>query len=227
MASRCSQVSVTRAEIEVDRNPPRSVRRKWTKKSTVAVRHLCPNLVTDGAVRRAALRAPSALLTQIFISTFPGIHRYLWRVDWFPIEPKGSLSKMLAIAIGSYRTCTDCSRGLRLTGFANCKNHPAYHMTVEYSADSTWDSDDFWLDIPPADAILSSRAFTARKRPPNPQIPNMIGHRFCMSLPCKGRRENLPESWLRDALINGIPCTTHREQRMLHRPDFGSAKAFR
>jgi hypothetical protein len=94
MASRCSQVSVSRAESEVGRNPPRSVRCKRTKKSPVAVRHLYPNLGTDGAIRCAGLRASSALRTQIiFSSTFPGIHGYRWRVDWFLIEPKGSLGQ--------------------------------------------------------------------------------------------------------------------------------------
>jgi hypothetical protein len=172
MASSCSQVSATRAEIEVDRNPPRSVRRKRTKKSTVARRHLCPNLSSDGAILLAALRASSALPTQITLtSTFRGIHRYLWRVDWFPIQPKGSLRKLLAIAIGSYPTCTDCNWVLRLMGFANCKNDPAYHVTVEYRGDSTWDSDDFRLDIPASEAILSSRTFTARKHPSNPTNP--------------------------------------------------------
>ena len=58
MASRCSQVSISQAEIEVDRNPPRSVRRKRTKKSTVGVRHLCPNLGADGAIRGAAPEPP-------------------------------------------------------------------------------------------------------------------------------------------------------------------------
>ena len=172
MASRCLQVCATRAEIEVDRNATRSVRHKRTKKSTVAVRHLCPNLGADGAVHRAALRASSALPTQItFSSTFPGKRRYLWRVDGFSIEPKGSLSKTLAIAIGSYPTCTECNRGFRFMGFANCKNDPAYHVTVEYRGDSTWDSDDFRLDILVSDAILSSRTLTARKHPSNPTNP--------------------------------------------------------
>jgi len=172
MASRCSQVSVTRAEIEVDRNPARSVRRKRSKKSTVVVRHLCPNLGADGAIRLAALRASSALPPQTtFSSTFPGIHRYIWRVDWFPIEPKGSLGEPLAIAIGSYPTCTDCNWVLRLMGFANCKNDPAYHVTAEYRGDSTWDSDDFRLDILASDAILSSCTFTVRKHPSNPTNP--------------------------------------------------------
>jgi hypothetical protein len=172
MASRCSQVGVTRAEIEVDRNPNGSVRRKRTKKSTVTVRHLCPNLDADGAVCPDARRVFSALSTQItFNSTFPGIHRCLWRLDRVPIEPKGSLSKMLAIAIGRYSTSTDCRRGLRLIRFANCRNDPAYHVTVEYSGDSTCDPDDSRFDILASDAILPSRTFTARKHPSNPTNP--------------------------------------------------------
>ena len=47
------------------------------------------------------------------------------------------------------------------------KYDPAYPVTVEYPGDSTWNSDDFRLDLLAADAILSSRAITARKRPSN------------------------------------------------------------
>jgi len=122
MASRSSQVSVSRAEIEVGRTPPRSVSCTRTKKSPVAVRHLHPNLGADGAVRCAELRASSALRIQItFSSTFHGIHGYLWRVDWFSIEPKGSLGKLLAFAGGIYPTCTDCNWVFRLREVANCK----------------------------------------------------------------------------------------------------------
>jgi hypothetical protein len=160
-ASRCSQVVVIRAEIEVDRNPPRFVTRKRTKKTTVAVRRLCPNLGADGA-----LQAPSALPTQItFGSAISGIHRYIWRVNWFPREPEGILGKPLAIAIGSHPSRTDCNWVLRLKGSANCKNGKSYPVMVEYRGDSTWDSDDFRLDILASDAILSSPTFTARKHP--------------------------------------------------------------
>jgi hypothetical protein len=94
MASRCSQIFITRREIEVDRNSPCFARRKHTKKSAVAVRHLCPHLGADGAIRFAAVRAFSALPAEIkFNSTLPGIHGYIGRVDWFPIGPKGSLGK--------------------------------------------------------------------------------------------------------------------------------------
>ncbi len=195
MASRSSQVSVSRAEIEVGRNPPRSVRCKRTKKSPVAVRHLHPNLGTDGAVRCAGLRASSALRIQItFSSTFPGVHGYLWRVDSFPIEPKGSLGKPLAFAGGIYPTCTDCNWVFRLREVANCKNDPAYHVTVEYRGDSTWDSEDFRLDVLSSDAILSSRIFTGRKHPASPTNSNTIGYGFCRSLLLERTPRNSPES---------------------------------
>ena len=56
-------------------------------------------------------------------------------------------------------------------GVANCRNDAAYHVTVKDRGDSTWDSNDFRLDILASDAILSSRIFTARKRPANPTNP--------------------------------------------------------
>ncbi len=169
MASRWSQVSVAQAEIYVDRDPLRSGRHKRAKESAAAVRHLCLDLDTDREARLAPLRASDALPTPItFISTSPGIPRDLWRVDGFPIEPQGSALNLLAIGIGSDPTCTDCNRVLRRPGFLNCKYDPAYPVTVEYPGDSTWNSDDFRLDILAADAILSSRAFTARKYPTNP-----------------------------------------------------------
>ncbi len=52
-------------------------------------------------------------------------------------------------------------------GVANCKNDPAYDVTVEHRDDSTRDSDDFRFDILASDAILSFRTLTARKHPSN------------------------------------------------------------
>jgi hypothetical protein len=172
MASRCSQVSVIRPEIDVERNPLRSFRRKRTKKIAVAVPHFWPNLGASGAIRLAALRAFSALPTEItFSSTFPGIHRYIWRVDSFPIEPKGSPGKTLAITIVNLPTCTGCKWVFRLRGFANCKNDQAYRVAGEYRGNSTLDSDDFPFGILGLDANLSSRTFTARKHPSNATNP--------------------------------------------------------
>jgi hypothetical protein len=54
---------------------------------------------------------------------------------------------------------------LRLPGFLNCKYDPAYPVTVEYPGDSTWNSDDFRLDILAADALLSSPSIASRKHP--------------------------------------------------------------
>jgi hypothetical protein len=53
----------------------------------------------------------------------------------------------------------------RLPGFLNCKYDPAYPVTVEYPGDSTWNSDDFRLDILAADAVLSPPSIAYRKPP--------------------------------------------------------------
>ena len=80
----------------------------------------------------------------------------------------GSMSSvffLLAITFGGDPACTDCNRVLRLPGFLNCKYDPAYPVTVEYPGDSTWNSDDFRLDILAADAIFSCRSITPRNHP--------------------------------------------------------------
>jgi DNA primase RepB-like protein len=166
VASCWSRVSVTRTEIYLDRNPLRSGRHRRTREGPDAARHLCMDLDTDRDVRLTALRASDALPTPItFISTFLGIPKGLWRVDGCPIGPQKSALNLLAIGIGSDPTRTDCNRVLRLPGFLNCKYDPAYPVTIEYPGDSTWNFDDFRLDILASDAILSSRTFTARKHP--------------------------------------------------------------
>ena len=81
-------------------------------------------------------------------------------------------------------------------GIPNCKYDPAYPVTVEYPGDSTWNSDDFRLDILAADAILSPRAITARKQRAITPIPNTIGHGF--SRAARGKDAAKPRaSWLR------------------------------
>ena len=171
-ASRCSQVGVTRAQIEVDRDPRRPIRRNAPRRVPFGVLHLCPNLGADGAIRLAPLRVSSALPTEITFSwTFPGKDSYIWRVDWFPIEPKGSVGKPLSITIGSFPSCTDCNWVLRFTGFANCKNDQVHRVAVEYRGNSTWDTDDFRFCILVSDAFLSSRKLAARKYPSNPTNP--------------------------------------------------------
>jgi hypothetical protein len=115
MASRWSQVSVTRAGTYVDRDPLRSGGRKRTKESTAALRHHFLNSDTDREGRLTALRASDALPSPItFISTLPSRPMDLWRVNGSPIESQGTALKLLAIAIGSESTCTDCNRVPRL-----------------------------------------------------------------------------------------------------------------
>ncbi|MFY9908623.1 MAG: DNA-primase RepB domain-containing protein, partial [Candidatus Sulfotelmatobacter sp.] len=101
------------------------------------------------------------------LSTSLGKYQILWRVDGFTLEQQESALKLLAITFGGDPACTDCNRVLRLPGFLNCKYDPAHPVTVEYPGDSTWNSDDFRLDILAADAIFSAGSTPPRKHPAN------------------------------------------------------------
>src|SRR5713101_8067403 len=154
------------ANVYVAANPLRSDSRKRTKECIVAVRHLYLDLDTDGEARLTSLRASDAVPPpNAVLSTSLGKYQILWRVDGFTLEQQESALKLLAIAFGGDPACTDCNRVLRLPGFLNCKYDPAYPVTVEYPGNSTWNFNDFRLDILAADAVLSSRSITPRKHP--------------------------------------------------------------
>src|ERR1022692_3759839 len=156
--------NVAGANVYVAANPLRSDSRKRTKECIVAIRHLYLDLDTDGEARLTSLRASDAVPPpNAIISTSLGKYQTLWRVDGFTLEQQESALKLLAITFGGDPACTDCNRVLRLPGFLNCKYDPAYPVTVEYPGDSTWNSEDFRLDLLSADAIFSSCCITARK----------------------------------------------------------------
>ncbi len=154
------------ANIYVAANPLRSGSRKRTKECITAVRHLYLDLDTEGEACLSSLRASDAVPPpNAIVSTSLRKYQVLWRVEGFTFEQQESALKLLAITFGGDPACTDCNRVLRLPGLLNCKYDPAYPVTVEYPVGSTWNSDDFRLDILAADAFLSSRSFTPRKHP--------------------------------------------------------------
>jgi RepB DNA-primase from phage plasmid len=156
------------ANIYVSANPLRSDSRKRTKECIAAVRHLYLDLDTDGEARLAALRASDAVPPpNAVLSTSLGKYQIVWRVDGFTLEQQESALKLLAITFGGDPACTDCNRVLRLPGFVNRKYDPPHPVTAEYPGDSTWNSDDFRLDILAADAIFSAGSSPPRKHPAN------------------------------------------------------------
>jgi hypothetical protein len=154
----------TGANVYVAANPLRPGSRKRTKDSNVAVRHLYLDLDTYGEACLALLRASDAVPAPTgIVSTSLGKCQVLWRVDYLTLEQQESALKLLAVTYGGDPACTDCNRVLRLPGFLNCKYDPAYPVTVEYPGESTWNSNDFRLEILAADALLSPRSIPPRK----------------------------------------------------------------
>jgi hypothetical protein len=166
VSSRWFQVSFTGTNIYVGANPLRSGSRKRTKECMATVRHLHLDLDTDGDARLALLRASDAVpMPTAVLSTSLGKYQTLWRVVGFTFEEQENTLKVLATAFGGDLACTDCNRVLRLPGFLNCKHDPAYRVTVEYTSDCPWNPDYYRVDIPAADAVLSSRVIPSRKHP--------------------------------------------------------------
>jgi hypothetical protein len=199
------------------------------KRCIAAVRHLYLDLDTDGEARLASLRASDAVPPpNAILSTSLGKYQILWRVDGFTLEQQESALKLLAITFGGDPACTDCNRVLRLPGFLNCKYDPAYPVTVEYPGDSTWNSDDFRLDILAADAY----PFIPRNHSAKAFLDNHTNseHDWAWVLHelARGKTPRSSRaSWLRAAPISPIRFITLSGRLTLHRPDFGSSKAFR
>jgi hypothetical protein len=156
------------ANVYVAANPLRSDSRRRTKECIASVRHLYLDLDTDGEARLASLRASDAVPPpNAVLSTSLLRYQILWRVDGFTLEQQEIALKLLAVTFGGDPACTDCNRVIRMPGFLNCKYDPAYPVTVEYPGGSSWNSDDFRLDILAADALLPSCPIKARKHRSN------------------------------------------------------------
>jgi RepB DNA-primase from phage plasmid len=150
------------ANVYVAANPLRSGSRRRTKESIAFVRHLYIDIDTDGDARIAALRASDAVpWPTAILATSPGKYQALWRVEGFDFEQQETALKQLAIAFGGDPACTDCNRVLRVPGYLNCKYSPAHPVAVEYPCDSTWNQEDFHLNI----AVLPLRGITRSMQP--------------------------------------------------------------
>lgn len=152
------------ANIYIAANPLRSGSRDRTKESVAAIRHLYLDIDTDGEARLAALRVSDLVPSPtVILSTSPGKYQVLWHVEGFDFERQESTLKLLSIAFGGDRACTDCNRVLRVPGFLNCKYDPPCFVSLEYVSDSISNPRDFRLENTSADAIAFTRPHVSEK----------------------------------------------------------------
>jgi RepB DNA-primase from phage plasmid len=155
----------TGANIYVAANPLRSGSRNRTKESVATIRHLYLDIDTDGEARLAALRASDLVpIPTAVLSTSPGKYQVLWRVEGFDFERQENTLKLLSIAFGGDRACTDCNRVLRLPGFLNCKYVPPCPVGVEYVNDSIWNPPSFLLGYLSAEATEFTRPLVSGEK---------------------------------------------------------------
>ena len=108
-------------------NPLRTGRRKPTEECTAMVRHLHLDFDIEGEVHLTSHRASDVVPTRnVMLSTLLGKYKAPWRVDGFTFEPQGRTPELLAIAIESDPSFTDCERVLRRLGLLNYKFDPAH-----------------------------------------------------------------------------------------------------
>ena len=156
-SSRWLQFSLRESNTYVAANPLPFGRRNRTRESidTVCHRHL------DFDIGKADLTSLPASDTvakpTAILSTSLGKYQLVWRVVGFTFTHQESTIKLRTIVLGIYLDRTGCNRILHLQGLPNCEYDPAYAFTVEHSCDSTRNPDGHRLDIPAANAMLSSR----------------------------------------------------------------------
>jgi hypothetical protein len=137
----------TGANIYVAANPVCSGSRKRTKESVATVRHLYLDIDQEGESRLAVLRSSDAApAPTAIVSTSPGKYQVLWRVEGFDFAGQERTLKLLAMAFGGDRACTDRNRVLRVPGYLNHKYDPASPVMIEYLDDSVRTPDDFRLE---------------------------------------------------------------------------------
>ena len=164
MASRGFQVGVTGTKSYVAANQLRSGGRERTERCIANLRHRYRDLDTDCDTRLSSLRASEALLQPTaVISTSPGKYQVRWWIDCSPFERQEGTLKLLCIAFGRDPVCTNLSRIPRPPGYVSCKYDTTYSITVEYPSDSTWNPEDFRLDIAAANAILLSCSIPSQR----------------------------------------------------------------
>jgi hypothetical protein len=109
---------------------PEAARR--TKEDVAAIRHVYLDVDEGGAAARDALLArgdipaPNDILT-----SSPNRFQFVWSVEGFSKEAAEALMRGLTRSAGADVADTDCSRVLRLPGFANQKFHTLHWITRE------------------------------------------------------------------------------------------------
>ena len=134
------------ANIYVAANPLLPGSRRRTKECIAFIRHLYLDIDEDGDARLAVLRASDGVPpVSAILSTSPGKHQVLWRVEGFDFAGQELMLKQIASAFGGDPACTDCNRVLRIPGFYNRKYSPAHFVAVEYPSDAIAHPSDFRL----------------------------------------------------------------------------------
>ncbi len=155
------------SDIYVGMNPLKEGASSRTKDEIKIIRHLYLDLDRDGAGALAAVRNSALVPPPNFVlDSSPGKNQVVWKVEGISQEQAEALQKAIAREFGGDQAATDCTRVLRLPGFANKKYDRDYYVQVHAETDRTYQLRDFTIQLDSPEA--------PRQRDENHQPPRAV-----------------------------------------------------
>jgi hypothetical protein len=140
--------NVSGSDVYIGMNPLKEGASSRTKDEIKIIRHLYLDLDRDGAGALAAIRNSALVPPPNFVlDTSPGKHQVIWKVEGVSQEQAEALQKAMAREFGGDQAATDCTRVLRLPGFANKKHDQDYYVQVHAETDRTYQLRDFTIPL--------------------------------------------------------------------------------
>jgi hypothetical protein len=118
--------------IYISMNPLNPDATRRTKEDVAEIRHVYLDLDEGGEAARDALLAREDIpAPNDILNSSPGRYQFVWSVEGFSKEEAENLMRGMTRAAGADVADTDCSRVLRLPGFANQKLDTLHWITRE------------------------------------------------------------------------------------------------
>ncbi len=153
------------ADIYVGMNPLKQDASTRTKDDIETIRHLYLDLDYGGSTALEAIKN-SDLVPQpnYILNTSPERFQVIWKVEDITLEEAEALQRAMVTEFGGDPAATDCTRVLRLPGFANKKYPEDFYVQTRVESTETYHVRDFKLQIDSQDAPRHRPEEVARRQ---------------------------------------------------------------
>jgi hypothetical protein len=169
--------NVSGSDVYIGMNPLKEGASSRTKDEIKIIRHLYLDLDRDGPTALAAIRNSTLVPPPNFaLDSSPGKHQVVWKVEGVSQEQAEALQKAMAREFGGDQAATDCTRVLRLPGFANRKYDQDYYVQVHAETDRTYQLRDFTIQLDSPEAPRHRDEDHERGRPLSATVNSQSEH---------------------------------------------------